>query len=212
MAAPSLAGHSHFFRCHKDAPALPLSGNWVLAGPRALIAHLAPGAKPFELDDIDAGWEDEGDVDSGWEEDEESSATSRVAGSGSPELSPAEREARAAARKERQRARAAEKAERRKMRAAAAAAKQKRSSAKAVASRATPPARPPRRTEDPPRRMQVKSEDAGPRPATGDAARPEVSSAGGARAAMRRRTLRLVVALALVLLIVGAVALWLARR
>ena len=170
------------------------------------MRRLAPGAKPFELDDIDAGWEDEGDVDSGWEEEEESSATSRVAGSPSPELSPAEREARAAARKERQRARAAEKAERRKMRAAAAAAKQKRSSARAAAaSRATPPARRPRP-------MEERSGDLGAAPAPRVASRAEVSSAGAARAAMRRRTLRVVVPLALVLLCVGAVALWLARR
>src|SRR5580704_19179881 len=82
MAARSLTGHSHFFPARSWPSAPPRAGNWVAREARALIGRLAPGAKPFELDDIDAGWEDEGDVDAGWEEDGESSATSRVAGAG----------------------------------------------------------------------------------------------------------------------------------
>jgi len=81
-------------------------------------------------DDIDAGWEDEEqeeDLDAGWDAAEVAKT---------PEererewrgLTPEEREARTAARKERIRAKAAEKAERRKARASIAKSKQKQKS------------------------------------------------------------------------------------
>jgi hypothetical protein len=96
----------------------------------------APEAKIPELDDVDAGWEDDEEddesLDSGWEDPEAADGPALQG------LTPEEREARtarAAARKERQRVKAAEKAERRKARASAAAAKQKRSAPRVASAR-----------------------------------------------------------------------------
>jgi cobalamin biosynthesis Mg chelatase CobN len=100
--------------------------------------------KASDLDELDAGWEDEDededdeqdDIDAGWGDPDAIDALvdrQEAEETGSRTLSPEEREARAArvaARKERLRAKAAAKAERRKARASEAASKQKKSAPK----------------------------------------------------------------------------------
>jgi len=88
---------------------------------------MSTGKEPHEVDDLDAGWDDE-------EPDEDVPEEPEPQG-----LTREEREARAAARKARLRAKAAAKKERRKARALAAAEKQKKSEPR---KREAPPERP----------------------------------------------------------------------
>ncbi len=97
----------------------------------------ASKAKTPDVDDLDAGWEDEeDDLDSGWgdtEEADEPEAPDELDDRASMALTPEEREARvarAAERKERQRAKALEKSVRRRARAQTAKSKQKKSAPK----------------------------------------------------------------------------------
>jgi hypothetical protein len=154
-----------------------------------------------DLDDLDSGWgdEDEEAVDAGWE-DPEAPEPEELVPKG---LTPAEREARAAARKERLRAKAAGKAERRKARAAAAAAKQKKGVAKAAA--VAPERRVDRR---PPRRVEKPVDDLEEKVTAGAPERVPVVS----RTARSRRDWRPIALLVVLLVVAGGVALFLSRR
>jgi arylsulfatase A-like enzyme len=168
-------------------------------------------AKTSELDDVDAGWEDDEDdqgVDAGWDEPEEPPEPEPPQG-WTPEQREA-RAARAAARKERLRAKAAEKAERRKARAATAAARQKKSAPRTKAAPAAPRGKAVRR---PPPRPEAES--TGPESGPGvDAEESAPVVAGRTRSHARgpafewRRVLPFVVILAVAI----AVGLYLWKR
>lgn len=159
------------------------------------------------IDDLDSGWEDEEeDVDAGWEDPEAEAQGDAKAGPPSRELTPEERQARAAraaARKERHRAKAADKAERRKAKAAAAAAKQKKSAPRVSASpSAARPARSaPRRVE----RVEGKDDDV-------EAEGAPEAPARAITAAGARRNWRLILILAVLLVAAGGIAIALSRR
>jgi cobalamin biosynthesis Mg chelatase CobN len=176
---------------------------------RALVADVGePQTKARDLDDLDAGWEDEvDDLDAGWDDEDASEDPEGPGALESKGLTPELREARAAraaSKKERMRAKAAEKAERRKARVSAAAAKQKRSAPR------PPGARP----------QKMPASRGGRRDDPGD---PEVEERPAAHAVERSRTRARSVSrsrrdwrgaalLGLVLILVGCVALYVWKR
>ena len=182
-------------------------GSWVSASPSCSSrAVSAPKGKAPDLDDIDAGWEDEEeeDVDAGWGEGPEAEEPEEPEPAGMTPEERAERAARLVARaeerKQRQRAKAAEKAERRKARAAAAAAKQKKSARKPGSSKPRPerakPVRAPR---------EVAEESASPRARIREEVEPV------RRVNPRRPWLPTAILIA-ILVVAGGVAFWLYRR
>jgi hypothetical protein len=166
-------------------------------------------AKASELEEVDSGWDDDDedeDIDAGWGDPD--APEEPEADEPEPKgLTPEEREARAvraAARKERQRAKAAEKAARRKARASSAAAKQKKSAPRAAGARSQrAPARRPARPVDDDEPGELRKL---PVP------RALAHTEGSSRLPMSRANPRLVAIALVLLLVVGALALFLLKR
>ncbi len=186
-------------------------------GPGRALHALVPAVSAPDLDDIDAGWEDEeDDVDSGWGEVADAAEPEEPEEPEPPGLTPEQRAERAAAiaaraaqRKERLRAKAAEKAERRKARAKAASAKQKKSARKSGS--AGPGPRPSR----PKPAAVVRSPQTEPVPElerTGAAAQAVMRAEERRPASRARRPWQPTVILVVILLVAAAAALWMWRR
>jgi hypothetical protein len=168
----------------------------------------ASKAKTPDVDDLDAGWEDEeDDLDSGWgdtEEADEPEPPDEVDDRPSTLLTPEEREARvarAAERKERQRAKALEKSARRRARAQTAKAKQKKSAPKL-------PGAPARKVADKPPRVRKEN----PSIAVADLPEETRIPVEVPIATVPRRDLKLMSILVAVVVTGGALAMYLLRR